>query len=136
MKPLFAIPLVAAALAGCTAEPPQPLAPDPRAQAKLQQLIGGKVAGAPQSCLPSYRTNNLEVIDNNTIAFRDGRTVYVNNLRGGGCNNLRSGFYALVTRSFSGSGPCSGDIAQVADLTSGTVVGSCALGDFVPFREP
>ena len=39
----------------------------------------------------------------------------------------------LVTRS-QGSQLCRGDIGTVTDMTSGMVVGSCALGDFVPYK--
>jgi hypothetical protein len=37
-----------------------------------------------------------------------------------------------VTRS-SGSGLCRGDIARVADVSTGMIVGSCAVGDFIPY---
>ena len=30
---------------------------------------------------------------------------------------------------------CSGDIATVADLRTGMTVGSCTLGDFVPYTR-
>ena len=104
-------------------------------QAKLQQLTAGKVAGAPMTCLPpSVRSRNLEVIDDNTFAYVDSpRRVYVNHVRGE-CSNLGSGFYTLVVRS-SGSGTCSGDIADVADVRTGMTAGSCALGEFVPYTR-
>lgn len=128
--------LITAALASCTTAPPL----EPRsaeAEAELQQLIQGRVAGQPTRCLPSYtaRSGNMIVIDDNTIAFRNvGGDVYVNNVGSGGCSPLGSGIYTLVTRT-SGSGLCSGDISQVVDLTSGMTFGSCALGDFIPYRR-
>ncbi|MEO7240673.1 MAG: DUF6491 family protein [Sphingomicrobium sp.] len=126
--------VMTAALAGCST------APEPERSAKqeahFQELIAGKVAGAPLSCLPSYRSrDNMVVVDDNTLVFRDGRRrVYVNHIVGG-CNNLSSGFYALVTRQYGGMGMCRGDIAEVADLTSGSIVGSCSLGDFIPYTS-
>ena len=60
------------------------------------------------------------------------RLVYRNDFRGGSCDRLGGGSYALVTRSTSTS-LCSGDIAQVVDTANGFTVGSCVLGDFVPF---
>lgn len=121
----------AAAIAGCTTSPPQPRSA--AAEQQLQKLLAGKTAGAPQSCLPTFGSSNMVVIDDNTVVFRDGaRRVWRSEMRGG-CSRLGSGFYTLVTRSFGGRGPCSGDIAQVADLTTGTTVGSCAWGDFVPY---
>lgn len=125
--------LAAAALAGCTTAPP-PM-PTAEAQARFQQLVAGKVAGNPMSCLPHFRTGNMVVIDDNRVAFEQGSRVYVNDFRGGTCSNLGSGFYTLVTRS-SGTGMCSGDIASVVDISTGMTVGSCVLGDFVPFAGP
>jgi hypothetical protein len=41
---------------------------------------------------------------------------------------------ALVTRQF-GSQMCRGDIARSADLVAGFQTGSCALGEFIPYRR-
>ena len=129
-----AIPLLltAAAMAGC-ATAPQSAQRSAEAQAELQQLLAGRVAGPAMTCLPSYRSGQMVVIDDNTLAFRDGSRVYVNNLRGA-CSGLGSGFYTLVTRSFGG-GLCRGDIADVADPSTGMVYGSCVIGDFVPYAR-
>ncbi len=124
--------LVAATLAGCST------APEPRsarAEDQLRRALDGKVAQAAVSCLPSFRSGDMTVIDDNTILFREGRTVYRNDLNGGRCSQLGSGHYALVTRSFGG-GLCRGDIAQVMDVANGFTVGSCVIGDFVPYRAP
>jgi hypothetical protein len=130
-----AIPLLlsAAALAGCTTQPPAP-SDAAEAQAKLAALTAGKVAGAPTTCLPpSLRSRNLVVIDESTIAYEDGKNrTYVNHLRGA-CD-IKPGFNTLVVRS-SGSGTCSGDNADVADVRTGMTYGSCALGDFVPYTR-
>ena len=131
-----AIPLLltAATLTGCMTQPP-PETQLAESQAKFQELTSGKVAGSAMSCLPpSVRSRNLVTIDDSTIAYVDSpRRVYVNHLRGE-CSNLRGGFYTLVVRS-GGSGTCSGDIADVADVRTGITAGSCALGDFVPYTR-
>ncbi len=130
----IALILVGAALASCTTEP-QP-GRSARAEKEFQQLIAGKVAGAPTSCLASYRSRDMVVIDDNTLAYREGgRRVWVTNLNGG-CSNISAGHYALVTRTYGGMGVCRGDIAEVADLSSGMTVGSCTFGDFVPYTKP
>lgn len=126
--------LLTAALGACSTGP-QP-GPSPKAQAHLQKLLAGKVPGKPIDCLPQYRANDMVVVDDNTVTYRDGRTVYVNHFQGGSCSQLGSGFYALVTKSFGGTGLCRGDIAQVLDTSSGMIVGSCAFGDFVPYAPP
>jgi hypothetical protein len=103
-----------------------------QAQTKYQQLLAGKVAGAPISCIPTRRANDMVVIDDNTIAFKDGARVYVNHPQGG-CSQLSQGHTALVTREYAQPGPCSGDVAQVVDTFSHMTVGSCTLGDFTPY---
>lgn len=125
--------LIGLAVGSCTAAPPaETAAYAARQQAKLAALTAGKVAGAPVSCVPHYRTGDMIVINDDTIAFRDGnRRVYVNHMLGG-CSNLESGHNALVTRS-STSELCRGDIATVLDVTAHINVGSCVFGDFVPY---
>lgn len=102
------------------------------AQRQYDNLLAGKVPGKAEKCLPTYRSSDMTVIDDNTILFRDGRTVYVNQPLGG-CNNLSQAGRALVTRNF-GPQLCRGDLATVVDNTSGIPVGACSLGDFVPYR--
>ena len=122
--------LIGAALAGCVAQPPATRSAE--AQAKYQRLLAGKVPGPSVTCLPHYRSDDMVTIDNSTVAFKNGRTVYVNHLIGE-CQGLNSGFYTLVTRS-SGSGLCRGDIADVRDIRTGMIVGACAMGDFTPYK--
>jgi hypothetical protein len=125
--------LLSAALTGCAAE--LPTAPrSEQAQAKLQQTLAGRVAGPATACLQRQQTNDMITVDDYTVLFRRGSTYYRNDLPGG-CNGLGSGFYTLVTRSPSGS-LCRGDIATVADARTGVTVGSCTLGDFVPYSRP
>ena len=106
-----------------------------QAQREYDHLLAGKVAGTAQKCLPTYLSNDMTIVDDNTILFRNGRTVYVNHPLGG-CNNLSQGGRALVTKTSGGIGTCRGDIGQVMDLRSGTTVGSCVMGDFVPYTRP
>jgi len=126
------IALIASALAACSTAP-EPMTRSAEAEAQLGKLLAGKTAGAPVSCLQTWRSGNMVVIDDNTVVFRDSpRRVYRNDFRGGSCNRLGSGHYALLTKT-TGTSLCSGDIAQVLDVSSGITVGSCVLGDFVPY---
>jgi len=126
--------LIGAFVVGCTTTSAQPM----RSAAKQQEyekLLTGKVAGPPQSCLSSYHNNDMVVIDESTIAFRQGSSlVYINHMQGG-CSNL-GGNYALVTKQFGSAQLCRGDIAQVVDLTNHFTVGSCVFGDFIPYTRP
>ncbi len=119
-------------LSACATDVSQPEQRSASAQATYDRLLAGKVAGPPTKCLPLQRSNDMQVIDDDTILYRDGRTTYVNKPLGS-CNLLGRGSYALVTRS-QGSQLCRGDIGSVTDMTTGVTVGSCALGDFVPYK--
>jgi hypothetical protein len=129
----LALLLIASAIGSCTSVPPaESAAVVAKQQAKLAELTAGKVAGQPQSCLPFYRSNDMVVVSEDTVAFKQGRSrVYVNHMQGA-CSNLDRGTTALVTRT-SQSSLCRGDIATVVDTSTHTPVGSCVFGDFVPF---
>lgn len=126
--------LVAATIGSCA--PVGPEVRTPQAEAHLQTALNGKIAGQPVSCLPDYRSNDMTVIDDSTVLFRAGRTTYRNDFQGGSCSRLGSGNYALLTRRTGGIGLCRGDIAEVKDLTNGITVGSCVIGDFIPYTKP
>ena len=135
-RSLIAAITMAPLLASCAEQaiPPERLA---QTEARLAHALAGKVAGRPVSCLPPYRANDMEVIDEDTILFRNGSTVYVQNTRGG-CypsgGNL--GGYALVTRGVGGgNGLCQGDIAQVVYTATGTFAGSCSFNEFIPYHR-
>ena len=123
----------ATSLVACETTDSQPQQRSAQAQATYDRMLAGKTAGRAEKCLPLQRSNDMVVIDDDTILYRDGRTTYVNQPLGS-CNLLGRGSYALLTRS-SGSQLCRGDIASVVDASTGTTVGSCALGDFVPYRR-
>jgi len=125
--------LLGASLVSCTTAPPAPTRTAEK-ENRLQQLIAGKVAGTPQSCIPtiSTRSGDMVVIDDQTLAFKAaGGRVYVNRL-GTGCDNIGMG-NSLVTKQSAASSLCRGDIAQLQNLSSGANVGSCTIGDFVPY---
>ena len=104
-----------------------------KAESKLARELAGKVAGAPVKCLPSHRTSDMTIIDDNTILFRDGRNLVYRNDPPGGCSPMGNAGYTLVTRSFTGQ-MCRGDFVQVVDLTSRITAGACSLGEFIPYQ--
>jgi hypothetical protein len=121
-----------ALVASCSYAPP--VGPSPMAQDRLARELAGLVPQPAQACLPSFRSQDMVVIDENTVLFRDGRNLVYRNELNGNCANL-GGQYALVTKTTSTS-LCRGDIAQVTDLHNHTIVGSCSLGEFIPYRRP
>ena len=132
---MISVVLVGAVLASCSDVQPPPVR-SAQAEARYTALLAGKVAQAPMMCLPSYQSNDMIRIDDDTIVFRDGsRRVYVNHMRGP-CSGLASESNVLVTREYTSPGPCSGDIARVVDYMSHMTVGSCAWGEFGPYVAP
>ncbi|MDQ3074334.1 MAG: hypothetical protein M3Q88_01810 [Pseudomonadota bacterium] len=134
VRTFLSVALTATALAACAG---QSMVPDrdPRGDIRLAQALAGKVADRPVSCLPRYRNNDPEVIDRDTILYRDGRTSYVQHTNGS-CYPYgpRGGTY-LVIKKVGNAGLCRGDIAQVVS-TSGSFAGSCSFNDFIPYRTP
>jgi len=123
-------------LASCMTAPQPPQGPDPRAMQTYQNLIGGKVAQAPISCLPNYYANDMRTIDGHTLGFRVGQSrAYIVHLSPG-CELMGTGNYTLLTRQPGGMGMCQNDIQEVVDLSSHTHVGSCSVVDIVPYYRP
>jgi hypothetical protein len=123
-----------ATISSCSTAPAQQ-ARSPHAQKELAEALAGRTQGPPVRCLPSYRDTRMEVIDDWTILFRDGRTVYVQNPRGG-CRGIGIGRLTLVTRKFGTNQTCEGDINQLVDLQTGIGGGACVFGPFIPYTKP
>jgi len=119
------------AIAGCSTAPYAEVR-NPKAQQELAQALAGRTAQPPVRCLPNYRTTEMQVIDDWTILYRDGRTTYVQNPRGG-CRGLGNGSYTMVIRQYGTNQLCDGDLSQLVDLRSGMGGGSCVFGPFTPY---
>lgn len=124
----------AALVSACTTSPPSPAAQArmDREEAKLAKALDGKVAGKPVSCITLRDVDSMQVYGERTLVYRmNSKLSYRNDPYGGcpGLNNSRT----LITRTPTGQ-LCRGDIARVADLAAGFEMGSCALGDFIPYR--
>jgi hypothetical protein len=107
----------------------------PKAQAKFDKLLAGMVAKPPVPCMSTFNAYQTTVIDEETVAFRFGSNrLYVAHLPGG-CSNLVTPPYTMVTRQFGSPQICRGDIATVVDPHNGFTVGSCVFGDFTPYTK-
>jgi hypothetical protein len=122
--------IAGAAFVTCTASAEQPMSP--KAQATYDRLLAGRVAGAAMTCLPTLSANDMTVVDDNTIVFRNGSRLYVNHPEGG-CSQLSQGHTAILTSQYGQTGPCRGDVLHVEDTLSHMEVGSCVYGDFTPY---
>ncbi|HEX7740815.1 MAG TPA: hypothetical protein VF442_00040 [Sphingobium sp.] len=119
-------------LAGCAGGEPPRLTE--RQIGKLETALAGKVAGEPVSCISRRPQSSLTAISDSVLLYRvSGNLVYRNDLIGS-CAGLNRGD-TLIVQTW-GSQYCRGDMARSADLVTGMVTGSCALGSFTPYRTP
>lgn len=100
---------------------------------KLSEMLEGRVAGEPMRCIPTFRNNNLTVIDNTAIVYRDGRTIYVNRTAHPQTLDWND---VLVIHRFSSSELCRLDRVTTVDRGSGFFTGVVFLTDFVPYTVP
>lgn len=121
-------------LTACSTSPPQQVR-SPQAEAELAKKLAGRVAGTPVRCIPTYRADDMHIIDDWTILFEDGRTIYVQNPRGG-CPGIASHRNVLVSRPMPSNQLCSGDIQHLFDPVSKIGGGACVFSDFVPYTKP
>ena len=101
---------------------------------QLNRALAGRTAGQPVSCIGNMRGSDMTIVDDYTILFKEGGTVYVQKPHGG-CYGLGNGNYTLVTRLNGSSRLCNGQIGEIVDRVSGYGFGSCVFGDFVPYRK-
>jgi hypothetical protein len=128
--------LLGATLASCSTAP-QPVTRSAQGQRDFARLTAGKVAGPPLSCVRSYDTSDMTIIDGRTVMFRNGGggTAYMVQLSDG-CEQIGRGHYALSSRKFGTADTCTGDIEQVLDTVNRINVGSCVIQNITPFSRP
>ncbi|HET9397488.1 MAG TPA: hypothetical protein VFO45_01580 [Sphingomicrobium sp.] len=130
----FAATALIPLLAACSTAPAEQ-SRSPKAAKDLADALAGRVAGPPQRCISNYPHVEVQVIDDWTILFREGSTVYVQNPQGG-CPGIGTGSRTLVTRQVGTSQMCQGDINQAVDLRTGIGGAACVFGPFIPYTKP
>lgn len=92
-------------------------------------------AGEPQRCISTFANRSMQIVDEDTLVYRDGRTLYVNRLETA-CPGMRPQD-VLVVRPVTGSRLCRLDTIEPRDRGAEQFPGPrCALGDFTPYRAP
>lgn len=98
----------------------------------LARETGGRIAGAPQTCVASEQNQNLRVIDKQTLAYGWGSTVFVNHLPGP-CPGLDQTSTLII--SAQPGQYCRGDHVQARELGAIIAGPACNLGDWIPYRR-
>lgn len=102
---------------------------------ELAGVLTDKVPGEPVSCISSFKSSDLRALGDNTLIYRVNKDLVYRNTLQGACSGLSRGDTLVMNRT-NASQYCRGDIARVVNLMSGAMTGSCALGDFIPYRTP
>ena len=105
---------------------------DAKDQADLARALAGFTPGPAKSCIQPWRIRDTQRIGDTILYKMSSKELYRTDT-GGGCFGLRRGD-AIVTKSYTGDF-CRGDIVRTVDLPSHIDSGSCAFGDFVPYRK-
>ena len=129
----LAILLPLLVLAACTGRG-EPVA-SAQSRADLDHALAGLVPGKPTSCIPlAGRAVYSTRAYGSTLVYKaNGGEAYRNDT-GGGCENAARGD-VLVSVEYQGR-PCAGDIVRTVDPYVRFPTGSCALGQFIPYRKP
>jgi hypothetical protein len=114
-----------------TAEPTR----SPREAKALADALTGRVAGPPERCIRNFPTTQVHIIDDWTILYEDGSTIYVQNPQGR-CPGIANGSRTLVARQVGTSQMCQGDINEAVDLQTGVGRAPCVFGPFIPYTRP
>lgn len=122
-----ALAVTAMVLAGTSAQAKPRLTPEQR----LAKMLEGREAGKPTSCINSWDSRDMTVLDKTALVFRSGSTLWVN--RPDNASRLDDDDI-LVTHT-TGSQLCKLDIMHTVSRTSGITTGFINLGDFVPYKK-
>ena len=96
-------------------------------------VLAGRVAGPPQTCISTNPAENIHALDAQTLAYGYGRTIYVNRL-GAPCPAI-SELNTLIVEAGTGNQYCRGD--RVRGREPGAIISgpSCNLNDWIPYRQ-
>lgn len=127
-------PLIAAALmlfAGANALAADKTTREQKNEAKLAKLLEGRVAGEPVTCIPSFKSDRMQVIEGIAMVYGEGDTLYV--ARPKDPQPLRRDDIVVINRF--GAQLCHTDIIRMVDRMSGFTTGVLFLDKFVPYKK-
>lgn len=101
-------------------------------EAELAELLEGRVAGEPQSCIRSRLNDRMHVIDETAYVYGRGKTIYVQRTQHPDRIDRDD---ALVSRRFTGSQVCKQDIMTTVDPFNGFFTGVVFFDDFIPYTR-
>ncbi|HMA12468.1 MAG TPA: hypothetical protein VKO83_11310 [Steroidobacteraceae bacterium] len=101
-------------------------------EAKLAEMLKGRTAGEPVSCIPEFHSSRVQVIEGVALVYGVGKTLYV--AKPDHPESMQWDDIMVVKR-FGGQ-LCNTDIIRTVDRMSGFTTGVVFMGKFVPYRKP
>ena len=127
-KILAAITVAALALTGTQATAQTRMEKN---EARLAEMLEGRVAGEPQSCVSAMRSDDIEVMEYVGIIYDAGDTIWV--ARAKDPRSLGTSDVPIIDRF--GSQLCRHDVIRTVDRYSHFTTGAVFLEDFVPYTK-
>ena len=123
----FALGAIALTITACAT------AADTQKTTDLDKALAGRVAGAPVECIDRSYSDGPQIIDNHTLVYRSGRTVWRNDLESN-CRSLRQSSILIIEAH--GSQMCRNDLFRPTEPGSAVPGAICRLGKFTPYEKP
>ena len=103
-----------------------------KGEQRLAELLEGRIAGEPQSCIRNRLNDRFTVIDGTAYVYGRGNTIYVQRTRD---PEDIDRFDTLVTRRFGGGQVCKHEIRTTIDPFTGIFTGAVFFDDFIPYTR-
>ena len=102
-------------------------------EAKLADMLEGRIAGEPQNCIRTIGSRAFTRIDDTALVYESGDTLWVNYTRNPESIDDDD---VMVIDKFTATRLCRTDQITLRDRLSGFFSGVLFLGDFVPYTTP
>ena len=104
----------------------------PKGEAKLAQMLEGRVAGEPQRCIRLLGSDRLTILDGAAVVAKRGDTIWVNRTAD---PRALDDDDRMTIRKFRASQLCRLDQVTTYDRHGDYYTGNIFLEDFVPYRR-
>jgi hypothetical protein len=129
----MAILMGALALAGCAASAEMQASDEARASKELAGALKGRTAGEPRDCISASGLNGPQIIDSDTLIYREsGRRIWVSEL-GAKCPGMQP--LNTIVIELHGSQICRNDRFRVLEGGSTIPGPTCMMGKFTPYTK-
>ena len=103
-----------------------------KGEKELAELLEGRVAGEPQTCIRQLPSDHVKAIDKTAYVYGRGNTIYVQRTSNPERIDDRD---VLVSRRFSSTQLCRTDVTNTVDPLNGMFTGSIFFEDFIPYTR-